>query len=92
MSLKVKVEPTGRLQLDVAPRIENERCRCYSYYLHNLLLVLLIVLGTHYHRLATVQGKQGIWFLLSRQGKHREFCPDTGKNLLTHRKYLDCDY
>ena len=28
----------------------------------------------------------------SRQGKHREFCSDTGKNLLTQGKYLDCDY
>ena len=28
----------------------------------------------------------------SRQGKHREFCSSTGKNLLTQGKYLDCDY
>ena len=28
----------------------------------------------------------------SREGKHREFCSDTGKNLLTQGKYLDCDY
>ena len=28
----------------------------------------------------------------SRQGKHREFGSDTGKNLLTQGKYLDCDY
>ena len=28
----------------------------------------------------------------SRQGKHGEFCSDTGKNLLTQGKYLDCDY
>ena len=27
----------------------------------------------------------------SRQGKHREFCSDTGKNLLTQGKYLDCE-
>ena len=58
------------------------------------------------YRVATTQGKQGIWFLLfpdrentgnlvltfSRQGKHREFGSDTGKNLLTQGKYLDCDY
>ena len=57
-------------------------------------------------RVATAQGKQGIWFLLfpdrentgnlvltfSRQGKHREFGSGTGKNLLTQGKYLDCDY
>ena len=28
----------------------------------------------------------------SKQGKHREFCSDTGKNLLTQGKYFDCDY
>ena len=43
-------------------------------------------------RVATAQGKQGIWFLLFPDGKHREFCCDTGKNLLTQGKYLDCDY
>ena len=38
-------------------------------------------------------GKTGNWVLtFSRQGKHREFCSDTGKYLLTQGKYLDCDY
>ena len=38
-------------------------------------------------------GKTGNLVLtFSRQGKHREFCSDTGKNLLTQGKYLDCDY
>ena len=31
-------------------------------------------------------------FTFSRQGKHREFCSDTGKNLLTQEKYLNYDY
>ena len=35
-------------------------------------------------------GKTGNLVLtFSRQGKHREFCSDTGKNLLTQGKYLD---
>ena len=38
-------------------------------------------------------GKTGNLVLtFSRQGKHREFCSDTGKNLLTQGKYLDCNY
>ena len=38
-------------------------------------------------------GKMGNLVLtFSRQGKHRKFCSDTGKNLLTQGKYLDCDY
>ena len=38
-------------------------------------------------------GKTGNLVLtFSRQGKHREFCSDTGKKLLTQGKYLDCDY
>ena len=38
-------------------------------------------------------GKTGNLVLtFSRQGKHREFCSETGKNLLTQGKYLDCDY
>ena len=38
-------------------------------------------------------GKTGNLVLtFSRQGKHRQFCSDTGKNLLTQGKYLDCDY
>ena len=38
-------------------------------------------------------GKTGNFVLtFSRQGKHREFCSDTGKNLLTQGKYLNCDY
>ena len=38
-------------------------------------------------------GKTGNLVLtFSRQGKHREFCSDAGKNLLTQGKYLDCDY
>ena len=38
-------------------------------------------------------GKTGHLVLtFSRQGKHREFGSDTGKNLLTQGKYLDCDY
>ena len=38
-------------------------------------------------------GKTGNLVLtFSRQGKHREFCSDTGKNLLPQGKYLDCDY
>ena len=38
-------------------------------------------------------GKTGNLVLtFSRQGKHREFCSDTGKNLLTQGKYLNCDY
>ena len=38
-------------------------------------------------------GKTGNLVLtFSRQGKHRELCSDTGKNLLTQGKYLDCDY
>ena len=38
-------------------------------------------------------GKTGNLVLtFSRQGKHREFCSDTGENLLTQGKYLDCDY
>ena len=38
-------------------------------------------------------GKTGNLVLtFSRQGKHREFCSDTGKNLLTQGKYLDFDY
>ena len=38
-------------------------------------------------------GKTGNLVLsFSRQGKHREFVSDTGKNLLTQGKYLDCDY
>ena len=38
-------------------------------------------------------GKTGNLVLtFSRQGKHREFGSDTGKNLLTQGKYLDCDY
>ena len=38
-------------------------------------------------------GKTGNSVLtFSRQGKHREFCSDTGKNLLTQGKYLDCNY
>ena len=37
-------------------------------------------------------GKTGNLVLtFSRQGKHREFCSGTGKNLLTQGKYLDCD-
>ena len=32
-----------------------------------------------YIRVATAQGKQGIWFLLFPDGKHREFCCNTGK-------------
>ena len=44
-------------------------------------------------RVATAQGKRGIWFLLfPDRGKHREFCSDTGKNLLTQGNYFDCDY
>ena len=38
-------------------------------------------------------GKTGNLVLtFSRQGKHREFFSDTGKNLLTQVKYLDHDY
>ena len=38
-------------------------------------------------------GKTGnLIFTFSRQGKHREFGSDTGKNLLAQGKYLDCDY
>ena len=38
-------------------------------------------------------GKTGNLVLtFSRQGKHREFSSDTGKNLLTQGKYLDWDY
>ena len=38
-------------------------------------------------------GKTGNLVLtFSRQGKHREFDSNTGKNLLTQGKYLDCDY
>ena len=38
-------------------------------------------------------GKTGNLVLtFSRQGKHREFSSDTGKNVLTQGKYLDCDY
>ena len=44
------------------------------------------------YRVATAQGKQGIWFLLFPDRENREFCSDTGKNLLTQGKYLDCDY
>ena len=37
-------------------------------------------------------GKTGNLVLtFCRQGKHREFCSGTGKNLLTQGKYLDCD-
>ena len=47
---------------------------------------------------STVQGGHGtgktgnLVLTFSRQGKHREFCSDTGKNLLTQGKYFDCDY
>ena len=38
-------------------------------------------------------GKTGNLVLtFSRQGKHREFGSDTGKNVLTQGKCLDCDY
>ena len=40
----------------------------------------------------TAQGKRNLVLTFSRQGKHREFGSDTGKNLLTQGKYLDCDY
>ena len=40
-------------------------------------------------RVATAQGKQGNLVLtFSRQGKHREFCFDTGKNFETQGKYF----
>ena len=40
-------------------------------------------------RVATTQGKQGIWFLrFSKQGKHREFCCNTGKIFETQGKYF----
>ena len=37
-------------------------------------------------------GTGNLVLTFSRQGKHGEFCSDTGKNLLTQGKYLDCDY
>ena len=38
-------------------------------------------------------GKTGSLILtFSRQGKNREFCSDTGENLLIQGKYLDYDY
>ena len=49
-------------------------------------------------RVHSVQGGHGtgktgnLVLTFSRQGKHREFGSDTGKNLLTQGKYLDCDY
>ena len=52
--------------------------------LHQLVIISQGGLGT---------GKTGNLVLtFSRQGKHREFCSNTGKNLLTQGKYLDCDY
>ena len=40
-------------------------------------------------RVATAQGKQGIWFLIfPDREKHREFCFDTGKNFETQGKYF----
>ena len=56
-----------------------EHTNKYKYFLHNQ--------GGH------GTGKTGNLVLtFSRQGKHREFGSDTGKNLLTQGKYLDCDY
>ena len=53
----------------------------------------LVLVNVQIYRVATAQGKTGNLVLtFSRQGKHREFCSDTGKNLLTQGKYLDCDY
>ena len=48
----------------------------FFYFLNNELNV----------RVATAQGKQGIWFLLF---PDRE---NTGNFVLTQGKYLDCDY
>ena len=44
-------------------------------------------------RVATVQGKQGIWLLLFPYRENTgNFVLTQGKNLLTQGKYLDCDY
>ena len=40
------------------------------------------------NRVATAQGKQGIWFLLFPDRENREFCFDTGKNSETQGKYF----
>ena len=37
-------------------------------------------------------GKTGNLVLTFSLREHREFCSDTGKDLLTQGKYLDCDY
>ena len=53
----------------------------------NATKVRLIIQGGH------GTGKTGNLVLtFSRQGKHRELCSNTGKNLLTQGKYLDYDY
>ena len=61
-------------------------------------MVKCLVLLNHLNVSQDIQGGHGtgktgnLVLTFSRQGKHREFCSDTGKNFLTQGKYLDCDY
>ena len=53
---------------------------------------LLTRIMVDYNRVATAQGKQGktgnLTLTFSRQGKHREFCCDTGKIVETQENIL----
>ena len=76
------------------------KCTFWSDYFYLIPLILskkawlknfvqVVILLTQLFKVATAQGKQGIWFLLFfRQGKHREFCCNTGKVFETQRKYF----
>ena len=64
--------------------------KMYTLFMH---AVSLIVVGDNHMQGGHGTGKTGNLVLtFSRQGKHREFCSETGKNLPTQGKYLDCNY
>ena len=66
----------------------NQVTSLITYLTQNMSLITYQSISC---RVATAQGKQGkrnLVLTFSRQGKHREFCFDTGKNFETQGKYF----
>ena len=75
------------------PRMKIHQLETQEACTHEVSSVTVLLLNIQGGHGTGKTGKTGNLVLtFSRQGKHREFCSDTGKNLLTQGKYLDCDY
>ena len=62
-------------------------CICARQNVHNFQMYIQMG-GLYNARVATEQGKQGIWFLLFPDRENREFCCNTGKIFETQGKYF----